>query len=358
MSDSDYLFKLKNANLYRNCIKCGYCSSKIDSSSNSVFCAINPSFYANFNQNSYNFAENVVKSDNNYEKFAVVGGGLSGVNCAIFLAKSGKRVDIFESGEILLKNNRLREIFGYNKPLFSYNNFLCNEIETLKNKGLLSVFLGEKFSLKTCDYSKYLGIIVATGSSEKFSTIPGAVLKNVKNIFEVLDNKKLVLSKKNITIDAKSELSLSLAQYLLLNGKNVTIIITSVDFLFEMKNSKLTYYLYSLKKLNCNVFVMAKINKIESDFIEISINSRLTREDFAVTILNLKSKKKYKFDKRVKNIDSDILIYEPEVYSNNRLYYELVSSKYDGKLFMIGNALYPSDFSESIKTAFFVAKNI
>ena len=59
-----------------------------------------------------------------------------------------------------------------------------------------------------------------------------------------------------------------------------------------------------------------------------------------------------------KNIDMDLFIYDPETYSNNSIYYDLVSSKFEGKVFMIGSALYPCDLSESIKTAYYVAKNI
>ena len=125
-----------------------------------------------------------------------------------------------------------------------------------------------------------------------------------------------------------------------------------------MQNSKITYYLYTLNKLKCRVFVFAKIKKIESDFVEISVNDKLKNENFAVTILNARSGANYRFEERVKCLDMDMFIYEPESYSNNSLYYELVSSKFAGKVFMIGSALYPCDLSESIKTAYFVAKNI
>ena len=64
------------------------------------------------------------------------------------------------------------------------------------------------------------------------------------------------------------------------------------------------------------------------------------------------------YNEKAKNIDMDMFIYEPEIYSNNKLFIDLVSSKYKGQIFSIGNSLYPCDFEECIKTAFFVAKNL
>lgn len=350
LSDNEYIYKLRKNIDSKNCIRCGYCTNKVDSY-NAVSCILSPNLY-------YSGELEGTVANSNKEKIAVIGSGVAGINSCLYLAKKGYNVDLYESGDMLLKSNRLREIFGYNEPLKRYNDYLIKQIKSCENNGNLKVYLDLKFSTKAIDYLKYSTIIVATGSREKFLTIPGAVLKNVKNIYDALNNKNLILNKNYFIISAKSELSFSLAQYLLVMGKKVTLIIESTDFLMKMQNSKLTYYLYSLEKLKCKVFIGAKINKIESDFVEILLNRKFLNDSFAVTVLNLKSGASYKFDKRVKNIDMDLFIYEPETYSNNSIYYDLVSSKFEGKVFMIGSALYPCDLSESIKTAYYVAKNI
>ena len=82
------------------------------------------------------------------------------------------------------------------------------------------------------------------------------------------------------------------------------------------------------------------------------------KENFVSVIMNLKSKIKYKYEAKAKSIDCDLFIYEPEICSNNRLFYDLVMKKYDGKLYMIGEALQKSTLEDDIKSAFFVAKNI
>ena len=344
LSDKKYLFKLKENSQFKNCIKCGYCSNKTNKY-NSISCIINPRL-TNFN---------IVQTN---EKIAVIGSGISGINCAIFLAKRGFNVEIYERLKDVNIYGKLRDIYGYNGVLKNYNEFLEKEINEYEKLGKIKIFTNTNFNLKNLNFNNYSNIVIATGACERFSKTPGAVLKNVKNIYDVLANKELLKGKRDFVIEAKSELSLSLAQYLLLNKKKVTLLINSVDFLFKMQNSKLTYYLYSLKKLNCKVYLQSKINKIEDDFVEAVINSKLESDNFSSIILNMKSGKKYKYLAKAKSIDLDLFIYEPETYANNRLYYELVNSNYNGKIFMIGNALYPCDLAESIKTAFFVAKNI
>ncbi len=104
--------------------------------------------------------------------------------------------------------------------------------------------------------------------------------------------------------------------------------------------------------------MQAKLKRIESDFIELIINNKLAKEKFGTIIMNMKSKIKYKYEAKAKSIDCDLLIYEPEIKPNNRLFYELVLKKFSGGLYMIGNALQKSNIEGDIKTAFFVSKNI
>jgi len=261
-------------------------------------------------------------------------------------------------GYVAKVNNRLREIYGYNSLVKEYNDYLENQLNYFIKCNKIKVNLGKNFNLNILKNKQYYSIVLATGTRESYLNIPGAVLKNVKNLYDVLDNYDSLKDTKNIIINAKSELSFALAQYLLLHGKKVTIIIESIDFLLNMLNSRLTYYLYSLKELKCNMFLFAKIKRIENDFVEVLTNSKLDKMNFIEVVLNSKSGVKYKLEKKAKILDMDIFINEPTLKSNNKLYYEIVNSNFDGKVFMIGNALYPCDLSESIKTAFFVSKNI
>ena len=128
--------------------------------------------------------------------------------------------------------------------------------------------------------------------------------------------------------------------------------------MLNLPNDRLTYYLYILKSFHVKVYLFAKIKQVQNDFVEIVVNDKIKPENFQIDILNLKSGSSFGYEAKAKNIDIDLFIYEPEIYSNNRLYYELVNAGYTGPLYLIGNALQPLGMYDDIKSAYFVAKNL
>ena len=66
----------------------------------------------------------------------------------------------------------------------------------------------------------------------------------------------------------------------------------------------------------------------------------------------------YGYQPQTVNIDLDLFVYEPELYSNNKLYYDLVKNGFKGELFLVGDALEVAGLLNNIKSAFFVGKNI
>ncbi|MBQ8425955.1 MAG: FAD-dependent oxidoreductase [Clostridia bacterium] len=344
LADFKYLQKVSKNLPFKNCIKCGFCSDKNNENKISS-CIINP------------FVNEKISINYN-EKIAIVGAGVSGINCALYLVKLGYKVDLYEKNPIINKNNRLNEIFGYNQPLKSYNDYLEKMITKLINENKLSVFVNKNFDLNILNNLKYTTVINATGTKDIYSNIPGAVLSIVKNINDVLDNKELIDKSDKIVINAKTEKSLALAQYLLLCNKNVSLIISSLDFLIDMNNSRLTYYLFALNKLKCNVYLNANVKRIEREFVEIIINSKFDKRNFVEIVMNLKSGKKYKSEEKAKILDIDLFIDENMQMPNNKLFYDIVSSNYKGKVYMIGNSLKISSTEECIKSALYVARNI
>lgn len=367
LADKNIISKILCGENFLSCIKCGLCDSKKKFLSSCVLCPQNDmKKEVRYPKLEYDFSvlkEKIRMIDGKTltdmkKRVAVVGSGIAGENAAIFLLKRGFFVDLYDSRDTLNKNGRLYEIYGYNHAARSYNDYLEKTLESFSKSGRLNIFLQTEFKALPEYYEKYSSIIVATGFFPKFSTIPGAVLSNVKNIYEVLDSKEIFTDKNKILIEAKSDLSLGLAQYLLLMGKKVTILLPELDFLFKMENAKLTYFLFSLGRLGANVIINPTINKIESDFVEVYINSKLDMENFPATILNLKSGKKVRSLERAKCIDHDIFIYEPDTRPNNKLYIELVTTKFRGNLFSVGSCLCPSDYYDCISSAFFVSQNI
>lgn len=345
-SDNKFLKKLKNKIQFNPCIKCSYCNKL--SNDGKLGCLVNPNLFGE---------EMRIINLKTPKRVAIVGSGLSGIICANNLAIRGYFVDLYEKASIVNKNGRLEEIFRFDECLISFNNSLESELYLNVKTGKINLFLNTEFEFNKAQ-NEYYSIILATGHKEKTLNINGSVLKNVKSIYEILNNANSFENVDKISILVKSELSLKLALFLLLNNKKITLIIPDISKLFNLSDDKYSYYFYQLKNLKANVYINSRVNKIEDDFIEVSINSKFPKYEFYSLAMNLKSKIKYKTEKKIINIDSDLFIYESDLVENNKLYYDLVVNGYDGELYMIGDALKISDLADTIKSAYYVSKNL
>lgn len=346
-SDNNFIRKIKAKKPFVPCIKCSKCNYSFEKF-DTLACTVNPNI----------FGEKLIPTTRENKRVAVVGAGISGLTCAVWLAKRGYNVELYEKSSKLNKTGKLCEIFGYDELLSEYNKNLESEAKKLANEGKIKLMLSSEFLASNPNLKAYFSVIVATGFHEKYLSISGAVLGNVKSIYEVLSDKRYFSDKKNIVIYAKSELSIKLAIYLLINNKKVNVIFQNTDLLNKLSNGKLTYYIKALKDLKASVYLQTRVKRIEDDFVELIINDKIKKESFDTVLLNLRANINYSYEARAKNIDCDLFVYEPDIYPNNRLYYELVKSGYAGELYMIGSALLISDMENDIKTAFYVAKNL
>ena len=341
-ADENFVQNLTNHNFSQPCIKCGFCSQCTRSCK--IGCIINPLLTNTFN--------NEIK----VKKVAVVGAGLAGITCSNYLTKKNIKVNLFEMNNILNKNGRNCEIFNFDEYLKLYNdyieealneNIICNKVD---------LFLNTKFEIKDC--KNYDAIIVATGFKEKFLNLNGSILRNVKSIYDMLSNKSTFNDVEKFVIYAKTELSIKLAIYLASKGKKVSIIFPEFDNIKKIYNDRFSYYFYEMTNLKVKIFIDSQVKKINQDFVDLIVNSNYLKIEPLVLAMNLHSNTKYKKQLRLVSIDMDLFIYEPELVPNNKLFYDIVSSGYTGKVFMIGNALQISDMSDIINSAFFVAKNL
>lgn len=346
-ADNNYLINQKTQNLSKLCVKCSICDN-LARNFNCIDCTVNPGI----------FNDNLLKSDfykNN--RVAVVGAGIAGINASIILAERGFDVELFEESKFINQNSRKCEVFSFDELLNNYNDFLEEKLLSYQKQGKLKLHLNTKFD-KNFNYQGFYSIIIATGFHEKFLTVSGAVLKNVKSIYDVLASQKIIENANSFVLDAKSELSLKLALFLLSKNKKVSIVIHSPEFLLKLPNDRLTFYLFMLKKYHAKVYLFSRIKQIQEDFAEIVVNSKLKPDNFQIDILNFKSGNTFGFDARVKNLDLDLFVYEPDIYPNNKLFYELVNAGFKGQLYLIGNALQTQEMFDDIKSAYFVAKNL
>lgn len=346
-ADNNYLINIKNNLAIKPCIKCGYCDL-ISKEQGINSCLINPEvFFKKINPAS-------LKHNNN---IAVIGGGLSGLMCAIYLLERGFSVDIYDKNNQLNKKRRTFEIFEFCKLSKKFNDYIDDLL--IKNANNCQIYLKTDIKYDNIPTNKeYRAIIVATGSHEKFLNILGSVLKTVISLYDVLSNKKIINNNQHFILYAKSELSLKFALYLLKNKKQVSIVFSNFETIKNISNDRFTYYFYELTNLNANIYIDARVKKIENDFIELIINDNINKQNILSTAINMKFNSVLKNNKKLVLIDYDCFIYEPDLISNNKLYYDIVSSGYKGEVYMIGNALKICDDAECIKSAYYVAKNL
>lgn len=346
-ADQDYIIKEKTQKLIKKCIKCNKCIDFKQKYCKNA-CIINPEL-----------KHNLLSIGNSAsESIAIVGGGISGMVCALTIANRGGKCDIIERGDSLNALGELKTIFGYDDCMKNYNNYLkCEILKNAKNNKI-NIKTDTDIIFDTNFIKKYSTIIVATGAHEKCLNVNGAIQKHVVSIYDFLKKKPKDLDKKQIAIYVKTELGLKLAVYLAKIGLRVSVLVDDKNLLTKIPNANLTFYLEAFNILRVDIVLISRIKKINEDSVDVFVNNKLKGKDITAVILNMKSKKEYSYLAELKTIDADLFIYEPYLVSNNKLYYDLVKNRYPGKVYLIGDALEVGDLEHSIKTGFYVGKNI
>lgn len=347
LSDNKFIRKIKTQKSFKKCIKCGYCD-KISQFYNKNECLVNPEL--NYTLNKINILHD--------KNIAVVGSGISGIIVSLTLANRGYCVDLYEKESEINPFGKICSVWKNDRYFYDYIMFLERKLKYFAENNKINIYLNNTFLAKKEDVLKYQTIVIATGFHEKFLNVNGAILKNVKSLYDVLSQKTFRHKNENFVIYVKSELSLKFALFLLSKNSKVTLLINDLTFFKNLSNAKKTYYCYILKKSNANIIMFSKIKKIEEDSVELIVNKKLSKYSLYDFVMNHKTKESFSYIPQSKTIDQDMFIYEPEIYPNNKLFYDLVKFGYPGELFMVGNALDIMDLADIIKSAYFVGNNI
>lgn len=347
-SDLNCLNKEKAQNNCKLCIKCNLCNHFAEKYG-TIECLINP-ILNNFKP------KTILEKDK--KPIAVIGAGLSGIVCSLTLAERGYNIDLFEQGDTVNKSNKLNEIFNTDIYLKQFNAFLDKQLNKFENNKQINIKFNTNCKFYANNYNQYKTIVIATGFKEMLPNIVGANQKHVVSIYDALRSRKTFTNVENVAILVKSELGLKLGIYLATINKNISLIIGNFNFMFNIPNINLTHYLYLIENLNIKTYLMSHVKKIHEDSIEVVVNSYLKNKNVTAVILNSKSKQKYKFTPQIKTIDADIFVYEPNLVSNNKLYYDIVKGDFKGEIYMIGNALKIGSMYDDILSGFYVGKNI
>lgn len=345
-SDTNFLKNLFTKNSYLNCIKCSECNKKAHFN-NKINCLINPEL-SNYDE---------ININGNKKLVAVVGSGISGLVCALTLAKRGYIVHIYEQKNELNHYGKLTTIFGFDKGLEEYYKTIEKQVLSYTKSGRINVFLNEKFNANNENINKYYAVIIASGFKTKFLSITGAILPHVQNIYDALNNKKMLDDKKHIVIYAKTSLSIKLALYLVGSHKNITIIIKDTKYFIDEKNANLLYFFWNLYQKHANILIFSRITKINEDNIDVLIPRNFNTGLFEIFKKSWQEVSHNSLNQQI-NLDCDLLIYEPDISPNNSLYAEIVSKNFPREVYLIGNALENTTLDEIIKSGYFVGKNL
>ena len=263
----------------------------------------------------------IVKQASHHKTFAVVGGGLAGMEAAITLKKRGHTVDLYESEELGGQFN-LAPLTPHKKSMATLVPYFIGE---MLHHGINVIF---KEATASDLISKYDGVILATGSKPAVIKIPG--LDKFYGA-EILLDKNLPRNKKVLIIGG-GLIGVDIATALIPLDNQVIIVKRTTDFGEDME----------LISKNLSLKIMKEKGTIFSDhtFITKIEGNRVLAERDGEEI-------------QFENID--IIVVSTGMKSYNPLEKELTGKM---PVYVIGDARDPGNAQDAIHEAYECAKSL
>ena len=316
VADPDFLGKYLNSEvgLPRPCLACSDgCLGGVKAGTG-LKCLVNPLVGKE---------DEVLKATVTPKKYAVIGGGLAGMEAAVTLRKLGHSVDLYEK-------NRLGGQFNY-APLTKNKEPMTKLLSYYIKDGELDyrdVHVINKEAIASDIIANYDGVILATGSTPAIPKI-----ESLKDFHwaEVLEKENLPESK-NILIIGGGLIGVDIATGLISRNNKIIIVKRTTDFGEDMEMIAKKLSLKQLKESGTVFSDHTNIEKIDGK-----------------TVYAIKEDKKIKFE----NIDMIII-------STGMKSYNPLEKKLEGKisLHVIGDAKKVGKAQDAITDGFNIAKNL
>ena len=255
------------------------------------------------------------------KNYAVVGGGMAGMEAAITLRQRGHNVTLFEKEE-------LGGQFNF-APLPSQKGSLQKQIDYLKYE-TEGIPLIRKEAKPDDLIERYDGVIMATGSVSVVPRISG-----LKEYYwaEILNEVNIPRNKKVVIIGG-GLVGVEIANTLVDYGNSVTIIEMLDDIARDMEMVTRKLNLMKLKKHNVSIFTNSKVNNIENG---------------SVYFFNASTQEEMK----IENVD--VYVIATGTQPDNKLYEEI---KEKIPSYKIGDAEKAGDVVSAIQSAYFTCKEL
>jgi len=258
----------------------------------------------------------------NPKNFAVVGGGLAGMESALTLIERGHEVTLYEKSE-------LGGQFNY-APKPSQKESLQKQIDFYKNE-LKHVKLKNKEATTEDLIDKYDGVVVATGSEPSLPPIPG-----LRDFYwaEILEEENMPKGK-NVLIIGGGLIGVEIANTLVDYENKVTIIELFEDIARDMEMITRKLNLMKLKKNDVKILTETRVT---------SIDGRTVRAE-----------KIDEINKKIKLYDIDIIVLATGMRSVDSLAESLLDKM---PVHLVGDAKEVGDAVTAIQTAYFTCKEL
>ncbi|MCG6959357.1 NAD(P)/FAD-dependent oxidoreductase [bacterium BMS3Abin03] len=206
------------------------------------------------------------------KNYAVIGGGMAGMEAAITLRQRGHKVTLFEKDELGGQFNLA--------PLPSGKASLQKQIDYLKHE-VAEIQIIKKEAKEEDLIGKYDGVILATGSKPFIPQING--LKEYKWA-EILYERNIPRNK-NVLIIGGGSIGIEIANTLIDYGNNVQIVEMLDDIARDMEMVSRKLNLQKLKKNNVPVYTNKKVERITDS--SVFLKSKNVFSDFRIDHIDI-----------------------------------------------------------------------
>ncbi len=256
------------------------------------------------------------------KNFAVVGGGLAGMEAAITLKNRGHDVTLYEREKLGGQFNLA--------PLPSQKGSLQKQIDYLKNE-LENVNVINKEATEKDLIGKYEGVVIATGSKPFVPPIPGLKEYNWAEILYEFNLPK----NKNVVIIGGGLIGVEVANTLLDYNNKVTIVEMLEDIGRDMEMVTRKLNLVKLEKHNVPVYINTQVTKIEGSTLYMIQTNEI--------------------EKKIMLEGIDIYVVTTGMKAD-----KILANKIEGKIpaYVVGDADQVGDAVSAIQSAYFTCKEL
>ncbi|MEJ5351385.1 MAG: NAD(P)/FAD-dependent oxidoreductase [Melioribacteraceae bacterium] len=261
---------------------------------------------------------------NEKRNYAVVGGGLAGMQAALALKQRGHKVALFEKDKLGGQFN-LAPLPSQKQSLQKQIDYFINEIKDAQ------IDIINKEATAEDLIGKYDGVIIATGSKPFIPQIEGLKEYHWAEILYEFNIPK----NKNVIIIGGGLIGVEIATTLVDYGNKVVIIEMLEDIARDMEMVTRKLNLMKLKKANVQIFTNSRVTKVDGDKVYFIQTNGIDKEHVLENI--------------------DVFVIAAGMKPNKELIERL-----EGKIpyYVVGDADKIGDAVSAIQSGYFIAKNL